>query len=71
MAWAAQKNSAVEMFSQIFFIVLLGSFQIAIAIDNHSEVEQRFGAGDILGFKIMDGEPMNGPFTVITLTIFK
>ena len=61
----------VEMFSQIFLIVFLGCFQRAISIDNHKKIEQRFGAGDILGFKIMDGEPMNGPFTVSTLTIFK
>ena len=94
MVWAVQKNSAVEMFSQIFLIVFLGCFQSAISVDNHNEIEQpentdsirqakdnptletkeieqRFGAGDILGFKIMDGEPKNGPFTVSTLTIFK
>ena len=59
------------MFFQIFLITFLGCFQSAISIDNHNEIEQRFGAGDILGFKIMDGEPMNGPFTVSTLTIFK
>ena len=59
------------MFSQIFLIAFLGCFQSAISIDNDNEIEQRFGAGDILGFKIMDGEPMNGPFTVSTLTIFK
>ena len=52
------------MFFQIFLIAFLGCFQSAISIDNHNEIEQRFGAGDILGFKIMDGEPMNGPFTV-------
>ena len=61
----------MEMFPQIFLIAFLGCFQSAISIDNHNEIEQRFGAGDILGFKIMDGEPMNGPFTVSTLTIFK
>ena len=61
----------MEMFFQIFLITFLGCFQSAISIDNHNEIEQRFGAGDILGFKIMDGEPMNGPFTVSTLTIFK
>ena len=59
------------MFFQIFLIAFLGCFQSAISIDNDNEIEQRFGAGDILGFKIMDGEPMNGPFTVSTLTIFK
>jgi len=64
VVWAVQKNSAVEMFSQIFLIVFLGCFQSAISIDNHNEIEQRFGAGDILGFKIMDGEPRNGPFTI-------
>ena len=52
------------MFSQIFLILFLGCFQSAITIDNHNEIEQRFGAGDILGFKIMDGEPKNSPFTV-------
>ena len=61
----------MDMFSQIFLIVFLGFFQSAISIDNHKKIEQRFGAGDIHGFKIMDGEPMNGPFTVSTLTIFK
>ena len=70
MAWAAQKNSAVEMFYQIFLIVFLGCFQSAMAIDKHIEVEERFGANDILGFKIMNGEPRNGPFTVSTLSIF-
>ena len=61
----------MEMFSQIFLIAFLGCFQSAISIENDNEIEQRFGADDILGFKIMNGEPMNGPFTVSTLTIFK
>ena len=52
------------MFFQIFLIAFLGCFQSAISIDNHNEIEKRFGAGDILGFKIMNGEPENGPFTV-------